>query len=85
MKTTTYWKAQILDDHNAYSLRAPTKREVLALIAANGCEPIQHPDHGECFGVDGYARYAKPEKIEIHNDGQMDLIRQLMGEGGGSY
>jgi len=85
LKTTTYWKAQCLDDHNCYSLRAQTKREVLELLEANGCEPLNHPDHGDCFGVDGYARYAKPVKVEIQNDGQMDLIRQLLGEGGGDY
>lgn len=86
-KTTTYWKAKCLDDHDAYSIRCRTKREVLELLTEHGCRRGKHPDHGRCFvdAADGSARFDIPEKVEIHYYDQMDLIQQLTGEGGGSF
>jgi len=85
--TTTYWKANCIDDHNAYSIRRRTKKEVLNALATLDLTLQAHADHDDkVFCTDeGYARFEAPEKIEIVNDGQMDLIQIVLGEGGGSY
>ena len=86
-KTTTYWKAPCLDDHDCYSLRARTKREVLAQLDEAATKRGKHPEHGRCFidNGSGAARFGIPEKVEIHYHDQMDLIEQLTGEGRNDY
>jgi hypothetical protein len=36
MPKLTYWRAECLEDHASYSLRAKTKKEVVALREHNG-------------------------------------------------
>lgn len=85
MKTTTYWKAKCRDDADCYSIRARTKREVLAELAEHGCRRGKDGYGEPCFvdGDDGVSpRFDLPEKVQINYTDQMDLIQQLRGEGG---
>lgn len=85
MKTTTYWKAKCLDDHDCYSLRARTKKEVMALIDAYGCTLSKNRDDEPCYVNGDYPRFSLPVKVTLHYTDQMDLIQQLRGEGASDY
>lgn len=82
MRTTTYWKAKCLDDHDCYSLRAETKKDVERMLKDNGCVRGHNFDGQACWveRESNYPRFALPEKVQINYTSRIDLIRQLRGE-----
>jgi hypothetical protein len=81
-RTARWWVADCLDDHRCYSIRARTRREVVALLQSMGCQPCG-PAGSPCW-VDGdnHARFAAIRKIEVPYTDTFDLIFQLLSEGG---
>ncbi len=68
----TYWKCQCTTDHNAYSVRKPTKK---AAIAAREESKESH----------GSYQHDPPKKVTIEYSNGFDLMIQLTGEDGGCY
>ncbi len=64
-----YYYAECLDDSNAYSLRARTKREVKDMLA------LYPPAERKRFG--------KIRKVTLEVRSNFDLLIECMGEGSG--
>lgn len=80
--TLRYWVATCKDDSRAYSLRGRTKREVVALLVAEG-HYAGRTFVGDLPGVAGEgARYGPPTKVEIQYKDAFDLLLKIVGEGG---
>lgn len=67
MKKLTYWVAKAIGDSDVYSMRAKTKKECLAAIAASGNE----------IGTD----YEKPVKVTVEFKDTFDLLNDCLSEG----
>jgi len=59
-----YWIAPCLNDNPVYSLRAKTKKEVVAMLASGQWEP---------------KGYGPVEKVVIEYNDAFDLVKQLVG------
>ena len=62
----TYWIAVCNDDNRAYSVRAKTRKAVIAEVASRW-----NPDS-----------FDAPQKIEVEYADALDLVMQVAGEGG---
>lgn len=65
----TYWIAACLNDSSVYSIRAATKREVVAIIDSD-----YNPSN-----------YGKPTKVTVEYTSGLDLLQQCMCEGNGYW
>ena len=70
MKKLTYWVAPCLDDSDAYSIRAKTRKEVVAILATY---------------EDGCARFGKPKKVTVKYDNVFELLKDCLGEDRGCW
>lgn len=70
----TYWKAQCMDDDDAYSIRTKTLRECKARVQ-------EDREQMQAAGFGGRPRFSAPEKVVIEYADAFDLMRQLTGEG----
>ena len=70
MATLVYWIAVCKDDRPAYSIRARTRKECMALR--------------ERTGSDHEKRYTRPVKVTVVYKDAFDLVQNLLGEGGES-
>jgi hypothetical protein len=66
----TYWIAECLTDSHAYSIRARTKREVVAVLAS-----------GKYRASD----YGSPKKVSVEYENAFDLMDQCMSEARGYW
>jgi hypothetical protein len=71
-----YWKAECLDDHDCYSIRETTKKEVLARLTERKCMLID----GQYEGPD--SKYTTPFKVQIEYKSGFDLLSMCLDEGG---
>jgi hypothetical protein len=65
MATLTYWKANIVNDSDVYSIRAKTRKEALAILS--------DPDNASFA-------YESPVKVTIDYVNAFDLMLQCKGE-----
>ena len=65
-----YWVAECLNDSHAYSIRAKTKKAVLAELASGKCAP---------------GDYGPVKKVEFEYDDAFDLMNNCLCEGGGYW
>ena len=63
----TYWIARCIADHDCYSIRARTKKEVLALY--NNPAIIDKKD------------FEAPKKVIVEYSNSFDLLQQCLSEG----
>ena len=76
MAKLTYWVAES-DDSFAYSVRASTKKEVIALLEKRGCGPDGKRLKWEPWMGD----YSKPHKVEVYYKDALDLLTRCLSEG----
>ena len=65
----TYWKADCWSDSHAYSIRAKTKKECIALRAEARETPEQVDDD-----------FGPVEKVTVTYDSGFDLLEQVAGD-----
>ena len=76
-----YWIADRLDDSRCYSIRAKTRKEVLAQLKEIEAEPFMDDDEA-CYRTRWGAKYRLPHKVTIEYKDGFDLVNMALSEGG---
>ena len=67
MKKLTYWVALCTNDSDRYSIRAKTKKEVVAILNSDA--------------YSGKEGYDPPKKVTVEFKDSFDLVEQCLSEG----
>jgi hypothetical protein len=83
MHKLRYWVASRIDDKKSYNLRSPSRQRLVEKLKAEGLVLRKLPYYDELFYCRGDTPVCeKPRVVEINYTDRMDLVNQLLQEGG---